>query len=215
MTTRLQLYNAALTICEAREIANLTVNEEGRHLLDSAWNNGAVDYCLEQGQWKFAMRASRLDYEPSIEPEWGYSRAFTKPDDWIATSAVSLDEYFNTPLTQYADEKGFWFCDNDELYVRYVSNDSAYGNDLARWPQTFADFVAAHLARKIVRKIPGGKDRFDSVKDEEKDALRKAKNKDAMAGPTTFPARGSWAMARAGRSFGRRDGGGRTGNLIG
>ena len=42
-----------------------------------------------------------------------------------------------------------------------------------------------------------------------------AKSKDAMAGPTTFPAQGAWTRARMGRNSGSRDGGNRSGNLIG
>lgn len=215
MTTRLKLYNAALFICEQRSIASLSVNEEARHVLDEIWNNDAVRYCLEQGQWKFALRGSRFDYNPSIEPEWGYSRAFTKPEDWVITSAVSLDERFNTPLTEYADEVGNWFCDSDELFVKYVSSADTYGFDLARWPQTFADYVAAHLAWRAVPRMPGGQDKKEGVEHDMKKAKITAKNKDAMAGPTTFPARGTWTLSRWGNRMTRRDGGSRSGNLIG
>lgn len=213
MTTQLRLYNAALTICEASEISGLTVNELGRRLLDSVWNNGGVRYCLEQGQWKFAMRAAQLDYDTAFTPEFGYQRAFAKPSDWVATSAICTDEYFNSPLTQYTDEGGFWYCDHDELYVRYVSDHADYGGDLTIWPQTFADYVAAHFAWRIVRKMPGGAERYESVEKQMKEAKSIAKNKDAMAGPTTFPVRGSWVRARGGS--GRGDGGNRNGNLIG
>lgn len=216
MTTRLQLYNAALRLCESRSIASLTVAEESRRTLDEIWADGGVHWCLEQGQWKFAMRSSQLDYDPSVAPEWGYQRAFIKPTDWCATSAVCSDEFYNSPLSQYADEIGFWFCDQDILYVRFVSDDAAYGGDLSRWPQTFADFAAAHFAKLAAPRLPGGKEVQDKVDKAEIRNLRVAKNKDAMAGPTTYPARGSWLRARFGRgSVNRRDGGNRSGPLIG
>jgi hypothetical protein len=214
-TSRLKIYNGALLICQQRSLASLTVNEEARHALDEVWNDGGVRFCLEQAQWRFAMRAARLDYEPSLAPDWGYRRAFTKPTDWIATSAVCTDEFFNTPLTQYADEVGYWFADMDEIYVKFVSDHANYGGDLSRWTATFTEYVKHHFASKVAPRLPGARELAAGIVKLTDKALLTAKNKDAMAGPTTFPARGSWLAARFGRSSGRRDGGSRTGNLIG
>ena len=218
MTTQLKIYNGALTLCEAREIVDLTVNEEGRRLLDSVWNDGGVRYCLEQAQWKFAMRAVKLDADTTFTAEFGYQYTFAKPSDWIATSSVSLDEYFNEPLTRYMDEGGFWYCDHDEIYVRYVSEHADFGGDLTIWPATFADYVKAHFASRIVHKLPGSERVIEKITHprtgEAARRLSIAKNKDAMAGPTTFPVQGSWARARSGGRI-RGDGGGRGGSLIG
>lgn len=203
-TSRLQLYNDALLICGERSLSSLTENREPRYLLDQVWSNGGVNHCLEQGQWFFAMRTIRIDYDPAIEPEYGYQRAFLKPTDWINTSAICSDESFTVPLLRYVDEAGYWYSDYDEMYVRYVSNDSGYGNDLGRWPESFKDFVAAHFASKIAHKI-GGKTLAIIAKEERKTSLTDALNSCAMALPTRFPARGSWSNARAGsRSRGHR-----------
>lgn len=203
-------------MCEERSLVTLTDSVESRRALDEVWNDGGVDFCLEQAQWKFAMRASQVTYNPSLEPDWGYRRGFDKPTDWMATSAVCQDEYFRVPLLGYSDEIGHWFADLDTIYVKFVSNDASYGGDLSRWPATFADFVKAHFAMKVIARLSGGNaDRIERVAKIEEDARRTAKNKDAMAGPTTFPARGAWLNARYGRGSAGRDGGGRTGNLIG
>lgn len=215
-TNRLKLYNGALLLCGDRSLGSLTEEREPRRLLDEVWNDGGVRYCLEQGQWKFAMRSSRLDYEPSIEPDWGPKRVFTKPTDWVATSGVCQDEFFRVPLLQYWDEIGFWFADIDQIFVRYVSDDTTYGADMARWPASFTDYVKAYFASRIVRKMPGGNDRIDDLCHPRTGVVARtlliAKNKDAMAGPATFAAQGGWNTARAGR--GSRDRGNR-GRLIG
>lgn len=214
-TSRLKIYNGALEVCGERALASLTVNEESRYILDTIWNDDGVRYCLEQAQWKFAMRSARFDYDPSVSPDWGYARAFPKPTDWVATSAVCTDEYFNSPLTQYADEAGYWFADMEELYVKYVSDDDLYGMDFSKWPSSFTEYVKHYFARRAAPRLPGDKD-ADRIMKKESLALGIAKNKDAMAGPTTFPARGSWLASRFGRGgVNRRDGGSRTGNLIG
>lgn len=219
MTTRLQLYNDALLLAGERAISSLTVNEETRRLLDQVWTNGGVDACLEEGQWQFAMRTMLIDYDPGIQPDFGYLRAFDKPSDWILTSAVCSDEFFRCPLTRYADEAGYWFADLDQIYVRIVSNDASYGGDLSIWPQSFTEFVAAHFATKIILKLTNDKERlrlFINPENPQKSirgrALLQAKSRCAMASPTQFPATGGWSKSRAGNSS-RRDGGATSGDL--
>lgn len=221
-TDRLKIYNGALLLCGDRQLASLSENREPRHLLDLVWNDNGVRYCLEQAQWHFAMRASRLDYEPSVAPEWGFQRAFDKPDDWVATSGIWTDAYMTSPLTAYADEKDFWFCEETEIYVKYVSDDASYGMDYAKWPASFTEYVKAYFASRIVHKLPGSSARAEALLGSDGTghkngilhaALVTAKNKAAMTQPVTFPSRGTWARARRGGTIGRD--GGSTSQLIG
>jgi hypothetical protein len=209
---RLEIYNGALLIAGDQKLASLIENREPRHLLDDVWNGGrGVRFCLEQAQWHFAMRASRLDYNPSVQPDWGFQRAFDKPTDWVNTSGVFQDAYLRSPLTNYADEVMYWFCDQDEIFVKYVSDDVTYGMDFAKWPESFTEYVKAFFASKIIRKLPGGADKVDDICNPKKGVLARAlviaKNKAAMTQPTTFPTRGTWARARHGGSSFRNDGG--------
>lgn len=217
MSNRLAIYNGALLLLGELRLASLTERREPRYLLDLVWNNGGVRFCLEQGQWHFAMRTSRFDYNASVTPAFGFNRAFDKPTDWVNTSGIFQDEFMDTPLTDYADEANQWFASLDQIYVRYVSDDASYGTDYANWPASFQDYVCAYFASKIVQKIPGaaGKVQFLLGPPGREDkgwvnrALLIAKNKAAMALPTTFPTRGTWALARrAGRR--NRDGGSTT-----
>ena len=217
---RLEIYNGALLICGARKLASLSVNEEPRHLLDDVWLGGrGVRYCLEQAQWHFAMRASEFDYNPSITPAFGLSRAFTKPTDWVNTSGVFQDGYMRSPLLNYADETGYWFADRDVIYVRYVSDDVLYGLDYSKWPESFTEYVKAYFASKIIRKMPGGAEKVIDICDDRKGVLAKAlvnaKNRAAMALPATFPSRGTWARARHAGVGNYRNDGGNTNSLIG
>lgn len=212
MTTRLGLYNDALLACSERSLASLTENREPRFLLDQIWNNNGVRGCLEEGQWYFAMRTVQLDYDPGIEPDFGYQRAFDKPSDWVRTCGVCTDEWFTNPLTRYNDEAGYWYSDEATIYVRYVSDDIAYGNNLALWPQSFADFVAIHFASKIVKKLTNSDEKFEEMMRLRQKSKLEAKSKAAMADATQFPAQGSWTRARMYGSYGR-DGGNRGGDL--
>lgn len=211
--SRLLLYNNALRICGERKLASLTEDRKPRHLLDQVWNEGGVEFCLEQGQWNFAMRTVQIDYDTSTDPSFGYTRAFTKPEDWIRTAGVCSDESFRAPLLDYVDEVDFWYASLDVLYVRYVSSDADWGLNMALWPRTFSRYVAAHFADEIVFDVTQDKDRITLAEKLSTKRKRDALNKDAMNEPTRIPAPGSWVRSRSG-SMGRRDGGSR-GQLIG
>ena len=154
-------------------------------------------HALRWGQWHFAMRTVKIDYDPAIEPDFGYTRAFDKPSDWVLTSGLCSDEYFRQPLLAYMDESGYWYADEDVIYVRYVSDDEDYGTDLNKWPNSFEDYVAAYFAEHVAPKLHGfDVNKLALIVSEKDRRLKVAKNKAAMALPTMMPARGSWSRAR-------------------
>lgn len=199
--TKLSLYNGALALLEQRKLAGLTEDREPRRVLDDVWDRGAVDYCLEQGQWNFAMRSALIDYDPSVDPDFGFQYGFVKPDDWIRTASLASDEKFTSPLddTEYKDERGYWWADIDQIYVRFVSNDEQYGGDFSLWPKVFERFVEVYLAKWAGPRIKGASAasvaRADALYERE---MRNAANKDAMNEGTGRPTIGSWARARFG-----------------
>jgi hypothetical protein len=214
MASQLSLYNGALLLVGERFLESLTEECEPRRLLDFLWSAGALKHCLERGQWHFAMRTVQIDYDPSIEPPFGYRRAFQKPDDWVFTSGLCSDEFFRSPLTRYIDEAGFWYADLDTLYVRFVSDDLAYGMNLAGWPETFREYVEAYFASRIVAKLSDSEEEEKEMHALAQERLKIALSAAAMAQGTAFPAQGSWSAARN-RYPNRRDGGNRSGPLIG
>lgn len=213
--SRLSIYNDALTVSGERTLSTLSDNVETRYLLDQVWNSNGVRKCLELGQWHFAMRGVQVDYDTSITPDFGYARAFTKPSDWVLTSALCSDEFFRVPVTRYTDEAGNWYSDLDTIYVRYVSDDSNYGGNYANWPESFEELVALYFASKIILKISNDDKRTQLLLGLYQKQLKVAKNRAAMAMPTSFPATGGWVRARARGGNNSRDGGGTGGNLIG
>lgn len=216
VTGQLRLYNDALLLCGERFLASLAEEREPRRLLDQVWASNGVKNCLEQAQWYFAMRTIEIDYDPSIEPTFGYNRAFEKPSDWVLTSAVCSDEFFRTPLLQYTDEAGYWYSSLDTIYIKYVSLDINYGMNLATWPDTFREFVACHFATRIIGKLSNSDNKEAELLKMRKDLLKVAKSRSAMADATQYPAQGNWSKSRA-RGRGNRDGGNpdNSGSLIG
>jgi hypothetical protein len=199
LTTKLQVYNNALSeYLGERKLASLTENRKPRRLLDQAWDSDFVKGVLEMGLWNFATRTVSSDYSPSVDPDFGYQYAHDKPTDWVRTSAISLDEYFRTPLTEYNDEQGYLFLDAETVYWRYISDDSSYGSDLSIWPESFTALAECELAKKICRALTQSDTDRDRLEKMSEKLLRNAKAKDAMNDPPKFPPTGSWLRARRG-----------------
>jgi len=196
-TSRLSIYNGALRLLGERKLANLTENREPRRVLDESWDDNVVNRALEAGQWLFATRGMQYDYSPSVEPEFGYQRAFDKPTDFVRTVAVCQDEYFRVPLTEYADEAGYWFADLDTVYIKYVSNGATYGNDMARWPQSFVKYLEALMASEVAQPLTQNKQLRDDMMALAERLLRDAKSQNAMAQPAKFLPASSWVSSRS------------------
>jgi hypothetical protein len=196
--TQLNLYNDAMLICEERTLASLTEARKPRYLLDQVWNNGGINDCLEEADWIFARRSEMIVYDPSIQPSFGFPHAFGKPADWLRTSAISSDPYFDTNLTQYQDEAGYWWANLDTIYVKYVSNDVNYGQNKNLWSGAFKQFAAAHFASKIIGSLTHSKQVQDKVAAVREFTLLAARGKDTMNEPPGFFTRGQWSRARRG-----------------
>lgn len=206
MTSKLELFNGALgTFLGERMLASLSENREPRRLLDGAWDRGAVDYCLGQGQWKFAKRTSKLEYNLSMDSSFGFSRTFEQPEDFIRTICVSSDEYFSVPLLDYAPEGGFFFADIDNIYLSYVSNDSYYGGDFSIWPETFCRYVECYLAWSICERLTQSASKLDYLEKKMHKLLVDSRSKDAMELPTKMLPQGNWVSSRS-RSRSREGG---------
>lgn len=195
MASKIDIYNRALYHLGERKLSGLTENREPRRALDDHWSSG-VGYCLESGLWNFAIRAMEVNSSASVTPDFGYTFAFQKPDDWVRTASLSDNERFDPPLMNYRDEVGFWWADSDPLYVTFVSNDTGYGFDLGNWSESFSEYVAVHLARKICKRITNGADMEAGLRKEEINCKREAISRDAMNESSKFAPLGTWVTAR-------------------
>jgi hypothetical protein len=208
VASKLEIYNRALYHLGERRLASLTESREPRRALDDHWSSG-VGYCLESAMWNFAIRAMEVNSSASVAPDFGYTFAFQKPDDWVRTASLSDNERFDPPLTDYRDEVGFWWADSDPLYVTFVSNDTGYGFDLGNWSESFSEFVATRLAVLICERITGGEAKLDKLERKEIKAKRTAVSRDAMNEASKFAPIGTWVTSRragSSRPFRRANG---------
>ena len=203
--TQLSIYNEALLLCEERTLASLSESRKPRFLLDQVWNDNGLRDCLSEGQWTFATRSISVTYDPNIQPAFGYIHAFQQPADFVRTCGVASDGYFNSALSQFADENGYWWGDMDTMFVKFVSSDPSYGLDLTLWPEYFTRFVEAHFATKIVGPLTHDNNLKMTLEKKREQTLDSARSKNGINEPAGFFPRGQLSRARQGLYFGRPD----------
>ena len=209
--SKLGLYNAAAIALGETPLSSITETVELRRKLDAVYNrgDGAIAFFMEQGHWNFAMRATKIDKESAISPAFGFANAFAKPTDFRKLNMIAGDEYFSAPLTAFEEEGDYWYANVDPIYVRYVSDDAAWGGDFAKWPETFGRWAGHWLALEIAPGMTGELD-LERLAKRTRRMLVEARSNDATGEPTRFPPLSSWASARLGGPRNGRDRGSRT-----
>lgn len=201
---QIDLYQGALLLLKETPLASLTEAREPRFLLDQIWNEGngggseIINACLSEGEWVFARRTVQLVYDPNIQSNFGNYYASEIPSDYIRLSQLSADPNFMSPLNQYNEEQGYFFSPFQNIWLRYVSNDPAYGGNMNAWHPTFKSFVKAYMAEKICGKVTGSKVSPQDMVKEKARCLGDALGKQAIERPAQFPYRGTFVQARFG-----------------
>lgn len=188
------IYNDALLIMGLDEITSNTDDSNRRTKLDKALDAGIVSILLEDIGWTFALSSQKSQYDPSLNPDWGYTRVHQKPNDMHRIDGLFYDEYMQQPLKSYIDEGNNFFMDEDEFYLQYVSTDWLINP--ASWPMFFKRLVAAKMAYDTcasLRKEGADVERSMIVFDERNS---NAKSNDAMSSPPRILSSGKWASSR-------------------
>jgi hypothetical protein len=214
VATRLGLWNAALL-----EIGQERLSDTGDPVVSARElafvHDKVVSECIAAGSWNFAMETIQADADTGVTPEFGYTKVFAKPSDWVRTVAISSDEYFSFPHLAYYDDSNFWSADSSPIYVRYVSDDTGLGLDLNRWTANFTRFVELELAERVCLKLTQSSSMKEDIGKRRDKARKRALNFDAMAEPNPkFPPPSGWTTSRWGRGGSSRDRGSR-GSLTG
>lgn len=196
--TKLQLYNQALGMIGEPALATVTDNRPERRALDSIWDEDPIKQMLEETYWEFATRTLEWNYNPAQEPAFGYRRAFDRPTDFVRTVALCSDEFFKAPLIEYEPEAGFWYCDLDTIYVRYVSDADEYGRDMSLWTELFRNCVATKMAKELSIRLTKSQATKEEMKAEHGNYLKQAKSLNAQEKPTQYLRPGSWTRSRTG-----------------
>lgn len=198
MTTKLKLYNRALSHLGTVRLNSLTENRKERTELDAVYDE-TLQECLEEGLWKFAARTVMMEADTGVDPEFGPSYAFARPSDYVRAMAFSTDENLKAELPDWIDENQVWYADVNIIYLRYVSNGTTYGLDLGKYPEYYANFVGARMALRS--SLPITRDKFtrNDLLTIDNRALAKAKKLGAVNEPVKVKPVGRLVQARLGR----------------
>jgi hypothetical protein len=188
------VYNDALQVMGLEDITSNTDDSNRRSKLDRALDSSLVADLLEVTGWSFALSSTRSNYDPAIEPAWGYQRAHAHPSDMHRLEGIWHDEYMQSPLKAYNDEGGYFYTDYDEFYLEYVS--TSFLTNPTQWPAHFRKLVAAKMATDAAASLKGeGADteRSKGIYDERES---NSKSIDVMTSPPRKLASGNWVKAR-------------------
>lgn len=146
MVTKLELYNIAARHVGATRFANVSEDRSDRRELDAVYDH-ALDTFLEKGVWKFALRTIRMDPDPDITPAFGLRYAYSKPEDFKRLHAFASDPYLESEIRDYREEAGYWYTDNAEVYLSYVSNHPTRGMNMGAYPAHYSEALGAEMAK--------------------------------------------------------------------
>lgn len=196
----LKIYNDALLILGQPKLASRLYDSPLRVPLDTSIDSGIVASALEDIGWQFAMKTVKSDYNPSVDPDFGYVYAHDNPADMLIFDGVFTDEYQRSPLKAYQYEADVIYADHQELYIQYVSTD--FVSAPATWPATFKRYVAAAIAKDCAGIFKADANRVELTWKQRKSD---AKNLDASQSPPVVILPGSWTKSRFSGSDSRRD----------
>jgi len=188
------IYNDALMILGLEEITANDDDSNRRSKLDRVIDAGVVNDLLEDTGWTFALTSTKMYYDPSIEPSWGFDYAMAKPSKMHRIEGLFQDEHMQSPLKDYVDEGSYFFTGVQTAYVQYVSTDFLTTPD--EWPSFFKRMVAGRMAKDsalALKKEGADPDRADKIYEERK---RSAESNDAMSSPPRRLAAGNWVKSR-------------------
>lgn len=209
MATKLGVYRAVHLLVKQNAVG-MTVSDDDQlvNTINLAYD-AAIAHCLEQGLWNFATRTVQAEASDDIESQFGFNFVFEKPSDYAGRLvALSGNEYFRPPLEHYHEDgglEGYFFADQDPLYIRYISNSSDYGLNLGAWPATFTRAVEYEIADRVAPHITNmSAAEKDELRKDKIRALRDARSKDALNQAPERPPVGRLVRSRRGR-MGLRD----------
>lgn len=148
-TTKIGIYNNALTLLGERKLSGIYEARTPRYVLDEVWDLGAVDYCLELAKPRFAHKTQALT-SPVVSTEHGIDSVYTLPADYKTIVGVYSDEDLTESIDRYMLEGRTIVTDvPTTIYLRYVTNTIA----MSSWTSAFSQMVVSYLAKESASKL--------------------------------------------------------------
>ncbi|PJF23518.1 MAG: hypothetical protein CUN56_00530 [Phototrophicales bacterium] len=199
MADKLSLFNGALVeYLGERPLVSLNDNRAALRVLNAVYDDGFVRSILKEHPWDFALRDTKIDYNPSYSSSFTDGEyIFTVPSDLVRINAVSTSYSFYDSI-DYTITGDKLIAAAEELYIRYISDADSYGGDLSLWPQYAIDYAKVLLASKACVAINGDFALAKDLGNRARRALPKAESLDAANRPMRKKRYSSWVRSRGG-----------------
>lgn len=196
MATKLQIYNGTNRRLSNPRLVSLSQETSSRYFLDGIWDDGMIDYLLSRGKWSFAKRTLGMFPSTTLIPQFGFKYAYPQPIDFILLSSLWQDERSLVPLLRYKYQAGVFYSDFNKIYLDYVSNDVAYGGNIAIWPSMFTQYAQAYMASQAQPLICNSNVTDQDLTKDLVMAERMALTADGLNKPIQVAPTGSWGRTR-------------------
>lgn len=160
----------------------------------SLWN-GTRDELLRLHDWTWATKRVELQQD-ATEPVYGFTYAYTLPSDCLRVLMATPneddlnDDYQDQAF--YRIERGRVLCDEETLYLKYISRVEETG----RYDAVFAGCMASRLAFKLAGSLTKSASIAQSMAKIAEIRLSEARGMDNREGGMMTYKRSSWKDAR-------------------
>ena len=190
MASEVGICNSALSkIGSPTRITSLTEGSRAANACNEQYAK-IRDALLRSHTWNFATKRAKLAQSSEI-PEYEFNFAYRLPADWLRTVAVH-DNDAGVGDTAFRIEGRKLITNANELYLRYIRRVTD-PNDM---PADFREALAVNLAVELAILIAQSNSLKESLKADQKTALRRTRSTDAIEDyPEAFP-EGNWITSR-------------------
>ncbi len=151
LSTKLDIYNMALSMLGEATITSLTANTKAVSLLNSIYTL-VRDDCLRDHHWNFATLREALT-EDTATPAFGYAHQFVMPVACLKLISTDPEE------AVYELENNLLLTDEDTISIRYVSRVTQE----SVFDVKFTQFFATRLAAKICYNLTASASREEGL----------------------------------------------------
>lgn len=148
--SKLGIYNGASQLIGERRLNTLMDDTEHRYELDSIWELGAVNYCLEQVKPTFATRTLKLE-STTPSDEHDLDNVHTLPSDFVAIVELYSDSKLDQPLMRYINDGSTISCEYTTVYLRYIS--SSVVDNYTNWSASFVNVLTVYIATELAERL--------------------------------------------------------------
>lgn len=190
-----EIANSALIKIGAKTISSLTEDRKAARVANRQYPL-LRQKLLRSYRWNFAVKRSPALAPDGTAPEMGFTNRFAFPSDCLRVLGI-FDE--DEPSVNYTSsripfkvEGRFVFTDEAVIQLFYIADVT----DTAQFDPQFQELLAIDLAIDLAYELSSGLQRIEQLRADRRDAIREARNTDAIEGNPEVVAASDWIDSR-------------------